>query len=66
MRIIEKYDEFSQKKKNIDSQIDSQKKQNKQKISGLKRQKLALKMNQLKKSMNKFVSGSSGFSRDNF
>jgi len=64
--MLEKYDQFTQRKKNLDSQIDSQKKQYKRRISGLKRQKLALKMNQLKQTMNKFVNGPSGFSKDNF
>ena len=64
--MLEKYDQFTQRKKSLDSQIANQKKQYKQRISGLKRQKLALKMNQLKKTMNKFVAGPSGFSKDNF
>lgn len=64
--MLEKYDQFSARKKSIDSQIDSQKKQYKQRVNVLKRQKLALKMNQLKKTMNKFVNSPSAFSRDNF
>lgn len=61
--MLEKYDQFAQRKKNLDSQIDSQKKQYKKKISGLKRQKIALKMDQLRKNMNKFVAGPSGFAK---
>lgn len=64
--MLEKYDQFTQRKKSLDSQIASQKKQYKQRISGLKRQKLALKMSQMKTQMNKFVNGPSGFSKDNF
>lgn len=64
--MLEKYDQFTQRKQNLDRQIDNQKKQNRKRISGLKRQKLALKMNQMKTQMNKFVNGPSGFSKDNF
>jgi len=64
--MLEKYDQFTARKKSIDNQIASQKKQYKQRVNGLKRQKLSLKMNQLKKTMNKFVAGPSGFSKDNF
>ena len=60
--MLEKYDQFAQRKKSLDNQIDSQKKQYKKRVSGLKRQKIALKMDQLRKSMNKFVAGPSGFS----
>lgn len=64
--MLEKYDQFTQRKQNLDRQIDNQKKQYKKRISSLKRQKLALKMSQLKTQMNQFVNGPSGFSRDNF
>ena len=64
--MLEKYDQFTQRKQTLDRQIDNQKKQYKKRISGLKRQKLALKMSQLKTQMNQFINGPSGFSRDNF
>jgi hypothetical protein len=64
--MLEKYDQFTQRKQNLDRQIDNQKKQYKKRVSGLKRQKLALKMSQLKTQMNQFINGPSGFSRDNF
>lgn len=64
--MLEKYNQFTQRKQSLDKQIDNQNKQHKQRIAGLKRQKIALKMNQLKKQLNKFVNGPSGFSKDNF
>jgi len=57
MKMLENYDEFTQKRK----QIDNQKAQYKKKIAGLKKQKLELKKQQIQKQMNKFVAGASGF-----
>ena len=70
--MLEKYDEFTNKKKNI----DNQKKQLKQKLNGLNKQKLQIKMDQYTKrskenaqknqeiaqKMNKFVNGASSYS----
>jgi phage shock protein A len=57
MNMLEKYDEFSQKKK----QIEHQKAQFKKKIAGLNKQKLELKKRQIQTQMNKFVAGASSY-----
>lgn len=59
--MLEKYDEFSQKKKNIDNQM----KQQKQKMAGLKKQKLQLRMDKLKKKFSQFVAGASNYDTSN-
>lgn len=59
--MLEKYDQFAQRKKNLDNQMDSQKKKFKKSISGLKRQKIALKMSQLRNSFNQFTAGQSNY-----
>jgi len=70
--MLEKYDEFTNKKKNI----DNQKTQLKQKLNGLNKQKLQIKMDQYTKrskeiaqknqeiaqKMNKYVNGASSYS----
>lgn len=55
--VLEKYDEFIQKKKNL----DNQKKFLTQKIAGLNKQKLKLQMDKIKKKYSQFVTGSSNY-----
>lgn len=61
MYLLESYDQFSQRKKNIDNQINIQKKKAKQKLTGLKRQRHQLKIEEIKKKMNTYVAGASGY-----
>ena len=58
MTMLEKYDEFTQRKK----QIDNQQALYKKKIAGLKKKKLELQKQKIHKQMNKFTNGSSGYS----
>lgn len=55
--MLEKYDEFSQKKKNL----DNQRKQLRQKMAGLNKQKIKLQMDKLKKKFSQFVAGASNY-----
>lgn len=59
--MLEKYDQFIQRKKFIDNQIDSQKKLTKKKLNGLTRQRQQLKIEEIKKKMNTYVAGASGY-----
>lgn len=63
--MVDKYDEFTNKKK----AIDNQKKELKKKVAGLNRQKLQVRLDQfnkqrqdIAKKMNRYVAGSSNFS----
>ena len=55
--VLEKYDEFAQKMKNL----ENQRKQVKQKMAGLNKQKIQLRMDKLKKKFSQFVAGSSNY-----
>lgn len=62
--MLEKYDEFTEKKK----KINSEKKQHLKKVADLNKEKLKLKLNNyntqkalIQKSMNKFTNGPSGY-----
>ena len=58
--MLEKYDEFSQKKKNL----DNQRKQLRQKMAGLNKQKIKLQMDKLKKKFSQFVAGASNYNQE--
>lgn len=60
--ILETFDEFTNREKTLNSQIDYQKKQNKQKMSALKKKRYDLKIDRIKKQMSQFVAGPSSYS----
>lgn len=55
--VLENYDEFSQKKKNL----DNQKKQLRKKMTGVNKQKIQLQIDKLKKKFSQFVAGASNY-----
>lgn len=59
--VLEKYDEFTQKKKNLDNQRKQLRQKTAQKMAGLNKQKVQLQMNKLKKKFSQFVAGSSNY-----
>jgi len=59
--VLEKYDEFTNREKSLNNQIDYQKKQNKQKMSALKKKRYDLKIDRIKKQMSQFVAGPSSY-----
>jgi hypothetical protein len=61
MKILEKFDEFSNRKKNLKTEIDNQKRQNRQKMTALKKKKYDLDIEKIKKRFSKFVAGPSSY-----
>lgn len=57
--VLENYDEFSQKKKNL----DNQKKQLRKKMTGVNKQKIQLQIDKLKKKFSQFVAGASNYNQ---
>ena len=62
MKILEKFDEFSNRKRNLKNEIENQKRQNAQKMTALKKKKYDLDIEKIKKKMSKFVAGPSSYS----
>lgn len=60
---LEKYDEYSQKMKNLENQRKQVKQKTAQKMAGLNKQKIQLQMNKLKKKFSQYVAGSSSYNQ---
>lgn len=59
--MLEKYDEFTNREKSLKNEIENQKNQNMQKTAALKKKKMDLSIERIKKRFSKFVAGPSSY-----